>query len=383
MVTILLTNKTPHPHSSKATITINKDERICTLDNGQKIELKQLINNSEFTHPLLSQPSISASKKIFHYEYDDLEGLLNSAIYVYSTLLHNEKALSYPFKINPSSSFKRKQNNKNIFFSMDPYKAAQESISTKQLEDLCSQYYGFKYHFSEDVIIDDLFTVHDLPKSIDGDLLYSADAEIIKILKAPPDYSRFELRYINHIIGFGVFCREFIQVNDIISIYSGVKKVNHETNSKYRFKIYFDLLNQHLDASSCGNICRFINHASTNTTSSSSSNIRTKNIRVENYTLNGIEFIIFRAIQDIHKGEQLFIDYGSEYFEERNLYHFNKEGNITDSNKRTIKKNYQLELRNKQLMANHGVKEAQTYFYFRWTIATIIISALMMVLNYL
>ena len=194
------------------------------------------MNESDFSHPLLKEPFTPSPDHLFHYEYDDVDGLLYSAIFIYATLLRADNPRSCLFKINPSLVFQQLSFGDELYVSIHRHKIAQESINISQFESLVGHLFNVKFKFSECLIIEDMFTVQDLPPTINGDALYQTKSHIVELLKVPKEFSRYELRYINSMMGFGVFSREEIKNGDIIGMYSGVKTANRPVTLKYAFK---------------------------------------------------------------------------------------------------------------------------------------------------
>ena len=380
MVTLALTNQ--NPHSQHRQVKINIVTGLCTFADDQKIELKRLMSELDFSHPLLMEPFTHAPDYMYHHEYHNTDGLLHSAIYVYSTLLRVDKPLACKFKINPSSAFQYSTFAKNIYFSIHRHKPAKESIHISQLEALVSYLGGYQFKFSEDIIIDDTFTIADLPSLVNGDALYKSQENIAQLLDIPRDFSCYELRYIDCDMGFGVFSREVIKQGDIVSLYSGIKSTNKQTTLDYAYKSKLDSLNMCLDARPYGNIARFINHAPEPDVNQPASLLLEANVKTKSYYLNGIETVVYLASKDIQKGEQLLVDYGSLFFQGMLASRFKINGQVIDSNKKTIHKKSQKKLQRIRIMARHDIKEAQRYLYLRLLVIAGGLLVLMGMLNY-
>ena len=384
LVKIALTNR--NQHASDRQVIINLMTGLCTFADNREIELKQLISTTDFNHPLLTESPAQGINNLFHYEYDTIDGLLQSAIYVYATLLHVDKPLACHFKISPSPAFKRSTVAGDIHFSIQGHKVAQESICIRQLNALISQLSHINFKFSDAILIDNLFTIEDLPFSIDGDALYETHPNIVDLLKNTDDLNRYELRYIGYDIGFGVFCRDAINKGDVISLYSGVKTIESSTTSRYAFKSKKDCLNMYIDARLYGNITRFINHAPgirTNKNSPSSVPLPEANVAATSYYLNGIQVIIYSAQRDVLKGEQLLMDYGANFFKKARVSRFKINGQAVDGRKKFRRKNAQKQLNNLRIMADHGVQKAQRYLRLRTLTISVVICIFMGMLNYL
>lgn len=373
MVDITLSNK--NPCSKNSQVTINIDTGLCRFADNHEIGIEQLINDSDFIHPLINEPCTPVTNQMFHYEYDTLEELLYSGIYVYSRLLKADKPLDCIFRINPSPLFQTSPQANNMHFSVNRCKAAKETISIRQLEAITSCLLGFKFVFSETLVISDQFTIKDLPLSVDGDALYISDEKLIALLKTPRDFSRYEIRYIHSGIGFGVYSRELIKKGEIISFYTGIK-THKLPEFNFSFIPQVDCLMLRLDACEHGNITRFINHAPKHHRVSPSSFLEA-NIKAQNHSLNGIEVIVYLATKEILKGEQLLVDYGTTFFRDDEMFLFKTNGGLNNPKRKLVWSNSQNRINHLKIMAIHGVKKAQIYLLAR---VFIIISLLIAVI---
>lgn len=383
MVHIILANQ--NPLSQYREVNINLATGRCTFAEHQEIELQRLTQEWNFSHPLLIEPYSQTSKNIFHYEYDDIEGLLYSGIYVYQSLLQAKEPLSCQFKINPSPQFKNSSFAKQIYFSINWQRKATEVITIKKMEELVSDLSGFPFHFSEQLIIDDEFTFEDLPQQINGESLYRSNIDMVKLLKKPSNLKKYELRYINPELGFGVFSREAIKKGEPINIYTGVKRTPKFSHFKYAFVNQRDCLNMYLDARQLGNITRFINHAprlDTHSHIDASGDLLYANISATRQYLNGIEVVLYSAAKDIDEGEQILVDYGKEYFEHLPMVRFKKNGKLFKLNKKYLVGYSQKKIGHLRHMANHGVKSAQSYLLLRIVSIAIVTIILIGVLKY-
>lgn len=380
MVNIALTN---HNQSSKQLrVNINIITGRCTFDDDREMALNDLLNQSDFKHPLLEEKWGATSTNVFHYEYDDMDGLMHSTRFVYSTLLRVNNPEACQFKINPSSVFPSLNISDKVYFSMDRHKVARELISISQLESLIRDLYRVNFKFSEDLIIEGALTVDDLPQCINGDDLYQVDAHILELLKLSRDINRYELRYISPTIGFGVFSRNVIKKGEMIGIYSGIKTIHVLETFKYAFEKGEDILGMYLDASQQGNLQRFINHAPNNNPSQRTSFFEA-NVVSKMYYINGIESIVFFAKKNVLIGEQLLVNYGDKYFMEAPLIRFTADGRLIHKNKWRLRTNTENKTHHIRMMANHGIKSAQAYIFFRTLIITALISACIGGLNHL
>ena len=360
--------------------------RICTLDEQHSIDLQQLLHHSDFHHPLLTTAPTDKAAEVFHYEYDDIDGLLHASAFVYSTLIHSNTPQNCRFKINPSARFQWFKSYGQIGFSTTLQQPATEFINMSQLEPLIQAISGAPFKFCEDVVIDDSFTWHDLPDIVDGDSLYLAEEKIVELLKHPVNFSAYELRYIHPDIGFGVFTKKLIPKGDVISFYTGVKKTQKSlTNGRYFFDINSDCLNMYLDAYAFGNITRFINHAPKEEESKrvlSRNQLLTANLTPIYHYLNGISVVIYSVNRDIAPGEQLLVNYGKPFFTNSPMARFKSNGNLVILFNDFFKFSRRKKLTHFKIMANHGIKKARSYMVLRWTIIVAMTTALFGALNY-
>ena len=365
-------------------VTININTGVCTFADKRKIPLKTLIEGNDFSHPLLAKKSIPAATHFFHYEYDDIDGLFYSSIYVYSTLLNVDKPEACQFKINPSKKFKQLRFEEQMYFSIHEKKTAKETITIDQLNALVSHLSGFTFKFSEDFMIEDTFTINELPSKIDGDALYTIDESILELLKNPRNFDRYELRYVNPEMGFGVFSRTTLQEGDIIAVYTGVKTTCKPHKLDYTFKIQGDCLNMYQDSRQQGNITRFINHAppaNKPKIMSQKPAFLEENIISTSHFILGIEVVVYSVCKEILPGEQLLVDYGANYFYDRSIKRFKPNGRMLSSKIYTLKKSRQ-KLIDLRIMANHGVEKAQVYLSLRTFFIFIVTVVVMGTLKY-
>lgn len=373
---ITLTNQ--NPHSQYHQVTIHIPSGTCRFPNGEEMALTDLKKNKDFHHALLSEELFLPKEDIFHYEYDDIEGLVYAAIYVYAVLLQVEDPLACKFKINPSARFKYADVTPDIYFSLHGNKPAKERIPISQLESFVSRCHHLKFKFSEDILIDDTFTAKDLPHSINGDALFHTFDIIIQWLKFPlKDCSCYELRYISPDVGFGVFSRESIKKGDVISLYSGIMTVHKPDSLEYAFEKKLDILNLYLDALQHGNLVRFANHAPS--ASHHEKHLLTANLDAVTYYVNGIQFVLYTANKEIKKGEQLLVNYGTNFFNDLPIKRFKKNGRLAH---KKMKQYSQKKLHHFNVMASVGIKEAQRYLFLRTLLIVGSIVCVVMGLNY-
>jgi len=80
--------------------------------------------------------------------------------------------------------------------------------------------------------------------------------------------------------------------------------LNYHLTSSYIFDMYGDEQG-FLDAKSFGNLLRFINHKS-----------QKQNVKVQKLRLEGQHVITLVSKRDIYEGEELFFDYGKDFFKD-------------------------------------------------------------------
>jgi hypothetical protein len=116
------------------------------------------------------------------------------------------------------------------------------------------------------------------------------------------------LKFINEIVGFGVFALKDIENNEFVGEYTGRLLTFSEayklslTESGYFMGLRMRFANVVIDAKKSGNFARFFNHS------------YKPNVGVCGYNLNHTIFITEKRIK---KDEQLFINYGDAYWSPR------------------------------------------------------------------
>lgn len=374
MVNIILTNRITNAKYKKANIDINK--RICILDDVKEIKLQQLTTEKDFQHPILLKEKINPKELAFVYKYNNTHELLNAATYVYSVLLNTDKPEACTFKITPSVDYKNAKTDGVINFSINPAQSSPTKITLKQLNAIMTDLRGYKFEYRDNIEIDAELTLHDLPASVDGDNLFINNPDIIKLIDTPVKLDNYELRYIDPRIGCGLFARTYIKKDENLFVYGGIKKTEI-TYSDYCFSSYEDALNTSVDARDYGNITRFVNHAFDNVIINSGA-LRS-NVTAKPFYLNGLVFIIYVALRNINPGEQLLVDYGTGYFSVRKEFKFKANGKVMDKSTFLPLKNTEKKVGHLQIIANHGVKEAQNYIFMRIVTASFAIIIMLII----
>lgn len=366
MSTITLSNQNANSAYRKAEINIETGK--CVLDKKEEIDKAKLISIG-FQHPLIKEPILANSHRLFHYEYSDINGLLYSATYVYSILLQTADSMSCKFKISPLPDFLCPTATETIYFSINSHQMATEIISLKQLEAIVTDMSGSPFKFLEGMIIDQEFTLVELPQTVKGDLLYKKSEKLLKLLKTPCDLNRYEIRYINPQMGLGLFSRDIINEDEWLFFYAGEKLIKDTDNAKYAFSHRLDCLNMYLDACHFGNLSRFVNHAPDPTKILPNDPLLEANLRTTSEYVNGIEIVLFSANRTIAPGEQLLVDYGKKFFTSAPMYRFKPNGKMST----LLKANSQKKINQMRIMADHGVNKAQRYLLNRMLVIVVVI----------
>ena len=122
-------------------------------------------------------------------------------------------------------------------------------------------------------------------------------------------YSRcFAIKYIGKNVGYGVFAKEDIPSYSTLGHYMGMYRLDKEIdpNNDCTFTFHpFKLFS--IDAKTCGNWTRFMNHAEKGSI----------NVRAWEFYTKESPFIVFTSgSRGIKKGEQLLYSYGDDYWHE-------------------------------------------------------------------
>ncbi|MFI4919888.1 MAG: hypothetical protein ACHP65_10080, partial [Legionellales bacterium] len=213
MVKILLNNQMPD--SPSKTVIIDLSLGTCLINNNETINMNQL-HELEFSHPLLSQAGLSKSKGLYCHSYDDLDGLLASAQCVYATLIKAKNPSNCHFNIKPSAHYFHLKKLYQLHLSLEHHKTAKEFIGTDQLNNIVTHLTHSKFQFHDSILINQTYSFTCLPELINGDDLYKTNSTIEQQLKQPADFEKYELRYINRLIGFGLYARASIKKDDVL-----------------------------------------------------------------------------------------------------------------------------------------------------------------------
>lgn len=116
-----------------------------------------------------------------------------------------------------------------------------------------------------------------------------------------------EIRYINHIFGYGVFAARNFKKMEFIAQYSGLVRKARRSDKTNAYCFEYILANGvktpfTIDAQDQGGIGRLINHS------------ETPNLHSSLATINFINHVVLITSRPIKKGEQLCYDYGDDYW---------------------------------------------------------------------
>jgi|GEM_PF-3259679 len=132
-----------------------------------------------------------------------------------------------------------------------------------------------------------------------------------------PWVQKYDVRWINESVGYGLFAKTAYKKNEVIGVYTGYltsRAQNKEyvfqwTDPPYENKVCIDGLRQ-------GNATRFMNHALTKI-----KGVRNHacNVSSVEFFYNGIPYVIFITDRKVNPDEQLCYDYGRGYWEQREI----------------------------------------------------------------
>ncbi|KAJ3320549.1 hypothetical protein HDV06_005172 [Boothiomyces sp. JEL0866] len=112
--------------------------------------------------------------------------------------------------------------------------------------------------------------------------------------------------------GFGLYAKQDIPANQVIGLYTGVVTANSD-NTDYEWEYQTDEIDDEevsigINALKYGNYLRFANHVGDDS-----------NSKPEFVPHNGLWHVLYVAVKDIKKGEEITTDYGEAYFASRPL----------------------------------------------------------------
>ncbi len=121
------------------------------------------------------------------------------------------------------------------------------------------------------------------------------------------------LKWISDVVGYGVFAAHDIKKGDLVGEYCGVLREIQDAPDNLDYAWYYTLdgvggKKLVIDGKNQGNELRFINHANHPNT-----------VRIDVLDKNNIFRVVYKALQDIKKDEQLTVSYGDGYFSSRGM----------------------------------------------------------------
>lgn len=312
-------------------VVVNLAENTCTLDDVSIVERHQLFD-LDFHHPLLNEASPRASGAEYTYVYDNFRDLTRCGRFIYSTLLKAKDPRTCRFAIKPTSNYRQHKKTYKIPFSLNPKKPSQKTLSLAQFNEIASWFRDCLFEYQDHVFLEKVFSFQDLPAEINGDRLYEEDLDFINFCERADALEDYDIRYLHHLIGLGVFARKNIPKGTWIGLYCGLKTIKDPEYLNYTYRGVKDCLNLDIDAKNCGNFTRFINHADHPWRYDElEPELSYANISANIRSVNGHHFILFIADQEIKAGEQLLVDYGGRYFTHlHDKFFFHRNGRIVN-----------------------------------------------------
>lgn len=310
MLKVTLSNWNSASRHSHATFDV---ESASWILNHQERVLGEQLCRIGFDHPLLKESTCSPSIYEHIYEYDDFDGLMKASRFVYGTLIRLDNPLLARFRIQPSAKFVRTKAEYTFAFSTNSRKSANKTITIPQLNAIVSALKGSPFCYQDTLVLDKNITIHDLVQEINADILYETNDAIAEFCNQPDDTARFEIRYINKHVGFGVFAKQAIKKDDMIMHYAGEKCAKKPPFS-YTFIEKQDCFKADINSSHFGNIARFVNHALPASRDVTNKEWCYANAKAVDCSIYGNNVVVFIARRDIQSGEQILISYGQDYF---------------------------------------------------------------------
>lgn len=332
-------------------------------DANQPISRYSLESELVFKHPILDEPPLSpVGTHQYVYHYDNEEQFYLALRVAYATLLQSEHPSLCSIHIQPSAQYVENTRFYNLYFSSHPKKPAKQQVTTHALNHMLQKLYGKPFQYSNQILMDYTVTWVDLPAQLDADELYT-QAAIAPARGSEHQYclDRYELRFLNTHIGFGIFTRTAIQQGEVIAQYCGNIVSKNTDYLSYCYNAFensgYNLL---LDAYHCGNFTRFINHAPEPSTQLIPAKCLSANVGVENHPKYGNHCILFIASRDIAAGEQVLFSYGERYFGTNIPMSYVKANGVFVDKKQRRLKNVNTELKKYlSVFADFGDRRAQ------------------------
>ena len=141
---------------------------------------------------------------------------------------------------------------------------------------------------------------------------------------------RIEIRFIDHLVGYGVFAKEPIPPYSTLCHYTGVFKLDHEIDPDHDSTFSFtEYKTYSIDAAEKGNWARFMNHAGEKESVNNA-------IPWEYYHEKGPRIVFTSGPRGIKRGAQILYSYGDEYWEQKESICLLDESQKVRSYKRKI-----------------------------------------------
>lgn len=142
-------------------------------------------------------------------------------------------------------------------------------------------------------------------------------------------FNDFMICFIDDILGLGVFSTKAIKRDTIVGVYSGIVEYpirEGKFNNTYRLNggDYNGSIQVDYEARHYRNMVAYIQHAPTELLPNEPDNAVTANLKMIPVTQLGIPISLCVATRDIEPFEQLLLDYGLSYWEERPYYLLDK-----------------------------------------------------------
>ncbi len=127
---------------------------------------------------------------------------------------------------------------------------------------------------------------------------------------------RVSIRFINPVVGYGVFAKENIPPYSTLVQYTGLLMLDDEINVDHDSTFSFtDYKTYSIDAAKHGNWARFMNHCVEGQPKNNA-------IPWEHYTEKGPRIVFTSGPRGIKKGEQILYSYGDDYWTEKKCVDF-------------------------------------------------------------
>lgn len=127
---------------------------------------------------------------------------------------------------------------------------------------------------------------------------------------------RVSIRFINPVVGYGVFAKEDIPPYSTLCQYTGLLMLDDEINPDHDSTFSFtDYKSFSIDAAKHGNWARFMNHCA-------EGEMKNNAIPWEHYLERGPRIVFTSGPYGIKKGEQILYSYGDDYWVDKKCVQF-------------------------------------------------------------